>query len=178
MILPLPRLVGTASRDLTGATWSGANTSDLRSTSQAHAAGTGLCSVSIQARNGAISIVETGSEVVSGHTLALLLQLIMSISQLVQQLRRTSLSVLRCSHSANQCVDEPTLGAIQNRFESVISSLQVASENAEASRSRIQDADFASETANLTKSQILTQAGISVLAQANAQPQQVLALLQ
>ena len=55
---------------------------------------------------------------------------------------------------------------------------QVASENAEASRSRIQDADFASETANLTKSQILTQAGISVLAQANAQPQQVLALLQ
>ncbi|WP_435218614.1 flagellin [Luminiphilus sp. nBUS_07] len=70
------------------------------------------------------------------------------------------------------------LGAIQNRFESVITSLQVASENAEASRSRIQDADFASETANLTKSQILTQAGISVLAQANAQPQQVLALLQ
>ena len=70
------------------------------------------------------------------------------------------------------------LGAIQNRFESVISSLQIASENAEASRSRIQDADFAAETANLTKSQILTQAGISVLAQANAQPQQVLALLQ
>ena len=70
------------------------------------------------------------------------------------------------------------LGAVQNRFESVISSTRIASENAEASRSRIQDADFASETANLTKSQILTQAGISVLAQANAQPQQVLALLQ
>jgi flagellin len=70
------------------------------------------------------------------------------------------------------------LGAYQNRFESVIASTQVASENATASRSRIQDADFASETANLTKSQILTQAGISVLAQANAQPQQVLALLQ
>ena len=70
------------------------------------------------------------------------------------------------------------LGAYQNRFESVITSLQVASENAESSRSRIQDADFAAETANLTKSQILTQAGISVLAQANAQPQQVLALLQ
>ena len=70
------------------------------------------------------------------------------------------------------------LGAYQNRFESVITSLQVASENAESSRSRIQDADFAAETANLTKAQILTQAGISVLAQANAQPQQVLALLQ
>ena len=70
------------------------------------------------------------------------------------------------------------LGAYQNRFESVIASTKVAAENATASRSRIQDADFASETANLTKSQILTQAGISVLAQANAQPQQVLALLQ
>jgi flagellin len=70
------------------------------------------------------------------------------------------------------------LGAVQNRFESVISSTRIASENAEASRSRILDADFAAETANLTKSQILTQAGISVLAQANAQPQQVLALLQ
>jgi len=70
------------------------------------------------------------------------------------------------------------LGAIQSRFESVIASTQVAAENASASRSRILDADFAAETANLTKSQILTQAGISVLAQANAQPQQVLALLQ
>lgn len=70
------------------------------------------------------------------------------------------------------------LGAYQNRFESVINSLQVASENAEASRSRIQDADFAAETANLAKAQVLQQAGISVLAQANAAPQQVLALLQ
>ena len=88
-----------------------------------------------------------------------------------------SLSVSRCGNCTGKC-GRADLGAIQNRFESVISSLQVASENAEASRSRIQDADFASETANLTKSQILTQAGISVLAQANAQPQQVLALLQ
>ena len=88
-----------------------------------------------------------------------------------------SLSVLD-SAIAQVSAGRADLGAIQNRFESVISSLQVASENAEASRSRIQDADFASETANLTKSQILTQAGISVLAQANAQPQQVLALLQ
>ena len=88
-----------------------------------------------------------------------------------------SLSVLDAA-IAQVSAGRSDLGAIQNRFESVISSLQVASENAEASRSRIQDADFASETANLTKSQILTQAGISVLAQANAQPQQVLALLQ
>jgi len=70
------------------------------------------------------------------------------------------------------------LGATQARFESVVSSTMVARESAEASRSRIMDADFAVETANMTKGQILQQAGISVLAQANAQPQQVLSLLQ
>ncbi len=69
-------------------------------------------------------------------------------------------------------------GALQNRFENTIASLQVTSENLSASRSRIQDADFAAETANLTRAQILQQAGISVLAQANASPQSVLALLQ
>ncbi len=70
------------------------------------------------------------------------------------------------------------LGAIQNRFESVIANLQTASENATASRSRIQDADFAVETAELTRNQILQQAGIAMLSQANAAPQSVLALLQ
>ena len=71
-----------------------------------------------------------------------------------------------------------TLGAVHNRFESVVSGLASQSENASAARSRIVDADFASETASLAKNQILQQAGISVLAQANAQPQNVLALLQ
>ncbi len=69
-------------------------------------------------------------------------------------------------------------GAMQNRFESTTASLQITSENLSASRSRIQDADFAAETANLTRAQILQQAGISVLAQANASPQSVLSLLQ
>ncbi|MEM6301916.1 MAG: flagellin, partial [Pseudomonadota bacterium] len=71
-----------------------------------------------------------------------------------------------------------TFGAIQNRFESTIANLATTTENLTASRSRIQDADFAAETAALTRAQILQQAGISVLAQANAQPQNVLALLQ
>ena len=69
-------------------------------------------------------------------------------------------------------------GAIQNRFESTIANLQAVSENLAASRGRIQDADFAAETAALTKAQILQQAGVSVLAQANAQPQLALSLLQ
>ncbi len=71
-----------------------------------------------------------------------------------------------------------TYGAIQNRFESVIASLSTASENLSAARSRIQDADFAAETAALTRSQILQQAGTAMLAQANQLPNTVLSLLQ
>lgn len=70
------------------------------------------------------------------------------------------------------------LGAIQNRFESTIANLASTSENLSAANSRIRDADFAAETAALSQSQVLQQAGISVLAQANAKPQQVLSLLQ
>jgi len=69
------------------------------------------------------------------------------------------------------------LGAYQNRFESVVSSLQTTSENLSASRSRIQDTDFAKETASLTRGQILQQAGTAMLAQANQLPNGVLSLL-
>ncbi len=70
-----------------------------------------------------------------------------------------------------------TFGAVQNRFEAVIANLRNYAENLTASRSRIEDADFAQETASLTRAQILQQAGVAVLAQANALPQTVLALL-
>jgi len=70
-----------------------------------------------------------------------------------------------------------SLGAIQNRLESTINSLTTNSENLSASRSRILDADFASETANLSRNQIIQQAGVSILAQANQQPQIALSLL-
>ncbi|GJI99251.1 flagellin [Duganella caerulea] len=69
------------------------------------------------------------------------------------------------------------LGAIQNRFASTISNLNTTTENLSASRSRIQDTDFASETANLTRGQILQQAGTAILAQANSLPNGVLSLL-
>jgi flagellin len=68
-------------------------------------------------------------------------------------------------------------GAAQNRFEAIISNLQIASENQSAARGRIMDADFAAETANLSRAQILQQAGTAMVAQANALPQQVLQLL-
>lgn len=69
------------------------------------------------------------------------------------------------------------LGALQNRFNSVVSSLQTSTENLSAAKSRIQDTDFAAETANLTRSQILQQAGTAMLAQANQAPNGVLSLL-
>ena len=71
-----------------------------------------------------------------------------------------------------------TLGAVQNRFQATINNLQSSIENLSASRSRIRDADFALETANLSRAQVLQQAGTAMLAQANAAPQNVLRLLQ
>ena len=70
------------------------------------------------------------------------------------------------------------LGAVQNRFETTITNLASTSENLSAANSRILDADFAAEAAALSRSKILQQAGISILSQANAAPQQVLSLLQ
>ena len=70
-----------------------------------------------------------------------------------------------------------TWGAVQNRFDAVIANLQVSVENQAASRSRIMDADFASETASLTRAQVLQQAGVAMLSQANSTPNSVLALL-
>lgn len=89
-------------------------------------------------------------------------------------------SALRVLDSALETISgiRADLGAVQNRLESTIANLSTTSENLTAARSRIQDADFASESANLARTQVLQQAGLSVLAQANARPQQVLQLLQ
>ena len=73
--------------------------------------------------------------------------------------------------------ERATFGATQNRFESVVSNLQVSVENLSAAKSRIVDTDFAAETANLTRGQILQQAGTAMLAQANSLPNGVLSLL-
>ena len=70
-----------------------------------------------------------------------------------------------------------TLGAVQSRFESAVANIQIQAENTSAARGRIMDADFATETANLSRAQILQQAGTAMVAQANQLPQQVLSLL-
>ncbi len=78
---------------------------------------------------------------------------------------------------SNVDVARGTLGAVQSRFESTIANLMNVSENLSASRSRILDADIAAETANMTKANILQQAGVAVLAQANQIPALALSLL-
>ena len=102
-------------------------------------------------------------------------------------LSSVDISTISGSQNALQVVDAALdsinsirgeLGAIQNRFLSTINSLSTTSENLSAARSRIRDADFAQETAELTRTQILQQAGVSILSQANASPQLALALLQ
>ena len=92
-------------------------------------------------------------------------------------------NALAAMDNLDTAIDEITtaragFGAAQNRFDSVIANLQVSAENLSASRGRIMDADFAVETANLSRAQILQQAGTAMVAQANQLPQSVLSLLQ
>jgi flagellin len=94
----------------------------------------------------------------------------------------TASNALAAMDDLDAAIDEITtaragFGAVQNRFESVISNLQIAAENQAASRGRIMDADFAQETSNLSRGQILQQAGTAMIAQANQLPQGVLSLL-
>lgn len=88
-------------------------------------------------------------------------------------------SAIRIADSAIQAINSQraVYGALQSRFENTVANLQSAAENLSSARSRIRDADFASETANLTRAQILQQAGTAMLAQANQLPQGVLSLL-
>ena len=110
-----------------------------------------------------------------------------STSSELSSVAEIDLSTREGSNSALAVLDEALgfitdsradLGAVQNRLDITISNLQNISENVSAARSRVQDADFAAETANLTKNQILQQAGMSILSQANSAPQSVLSLLQ
>ncbi len=89
---------------------------------------------------------------------------------------RTALSILDDKIAAVD-KERSNLGAMQNRFETALDNIETTSTNLQAARSRIQDADYAVEVSNLTRAQILEQAGTSILAQANQSPQSVLSLL-
>jgi flagellin len=119
----------------------------------------------------------SGADATVATTVASSLETVASVNISTQAGAQSAIAVI---DAAIQGIDSQRagIGAVQNRLSSTISNLSSVSENVSAARSQIQDADFAKETANLTRTQILQQAGISVLAQANALPQQVLGLLQ
>jgi flagellin len=121
---------------------------------------------------GFTSGVATGlSQTASGSTATLANQNVLTVAGANNTISSVDAALATVSAFQSQ------LGAIQNRFTAAVSNLQSTAQNLTQSRSTIQDANFAAETANLTKSQVLEQAGISVLAQANQQPQLILKLL-
>ncbi len=132
--------------------------------------------VSFQAPN-SYQITDSGTNVMTNSSTSSSLSSVADISIATQSGANDALAVL---DQALQFISDTraNLGAVQNRFESTIANLQATSENLSAARSRIQDADFAAETAAMTRAQILQQAGVAMVSQANAAPQVVLSLLQ
>jgi flagellin len=141
---------------------------------------TGSFNIDYVAPNGVESITFGGDIVTSLGTAANAVQqtgtAIAAINVLTAENARNALASIDAALSQISSA-RAALGATQNRFQSVVASLQTTAENLTASRSRIQDADFAAETAALTKAQILQQAGTAMVAQANSAPQNVLSLL-
>jgi flagellin len=134
--------------------------------------------VQLLASQGFTTVTSAGTDVISGGTT--------TTASTAAKLSAVDISTVTGANTAIDTIDaalaqvnsiRASLGAIQNRFENTITNLQTTSENLSASRSRIRDADFAAETAALTRAQILQQAGTAVLAQANASTQNVLTLL-
>lgn len=126
---------------------------------------------------GAFQVSASVADMVSTGTLAVSkLSSVADIDISSQDGAQSAVSVIDAA-MASIDKNRASLGAIQNRFENTISNLQNISENVSAARGRIRDTDFAAETANLSKNQILQQAGTAILAQANQLPQAVLSLL-
>jgi len=148
--------------------------------------GTGIAAAQEGTLRGTITLAASENITLGGTPAAIGFSGVTSIAVDSTTLSSVNVNSVSAAETAIQRVDaaltsvaslRSQFGAIQNRFESTIANLQTVSENLQASRSRIMDADFAAETANLTKAQILQQAGVAVLAQANQAPQVVLSLL-
>ena len=130
-------------------------------------------SVSSNVATGAGSIFNVAADVSVGSGQ----QLVSSVDIGTQDGATTALEIIDAALATVSGI-RADLGAVQNRFGTTMANLEVTSENLSAARSRIQDADFAAETAEMTRSQILQQAGTAMVSQANALPQSVLSLLQ
>ena len=170
----------TATLDGTSVSLTGddGNTVTMESTLNAGTAGTGGTGASggDMTVDGATSALASGTASAAGDYKTT----VSGVDGLKVDTRTNALAAIDIVDGALKSINEgrAKMGAFQSRFESVVSNLNQGVENAQAGRSRVQDADFAVESANLAKNQVLQQAGMSVLAQANALPQQVLALLQ
>jgi flagellin len=131
-------------------------------------------SVSLASSKGAVTLTTANADVFNTSTSSFSSMASVSLTSAAN----AQLAIATVDASLAQVnVSRGDLGAYQNRFISAVNSLQSSTENVSAARSRIQDADFASETANLSRAQILQQAGTAMVAQANQLPQGVLALL-
>ncbi len=146
-------------------------------TTPASAAAVATGTVSLSSSKGAILTANASAEVfATAGANSSSLSTLASVDISTAAGATSALSVLDAS-LAQVSNGRADLGAIQNRFATTITNLQTTSDNLSASRSRIQDADFAAETASLSRSQVLQQAATAMIAQANQMPQQVLALL-
>jgi flagellin len=169
-----------ATHGITGATLKGAN-ADVGTTFAATGGGGDVItvggSVSFDSANGfTVSSDDATNTVLSGAAVGSTLNSVAAIDISTTSGANSALATIDAAlTSINN--NRASLGAVQNRFASTISNLQTTSENLSAARSRIQDTDFAAETANLTRGQILQQAGTAILAQANSLPNGVLSLL-
>lgn len=137
----------------------GVDTVDLKMYDVASAQGNGIASALNAGHGGFVKVYTTGMT-----------------NSAMQAMARSSLALIDAALDKISNV-RSDFGTIQNRFESVVRNLQNVSENMSASKSRIEDADFAAETAAMTRAQILQQSGVAMLAQANSLPQNVLSLL-
>jgi len=159
--------------ETTGVTLTGGGNDSTRVAGYVEFASSAQFSVSSSVANSAGSIVNGAANAITNGTAAS----VASIDIGTAAGSNTAIKILDIALSTVSS-QRAGLGAIQNRLESTIANLASISENVSAARSRIQDADFAAETANLTRAQILQQAGTAMLAQANTLPQSVLSLLQ
>ena len=132
--------------------------------------------VSLSSTKGTITLAGANTDVFTSATQSSAFSSLASVS--LSSAANAQLAIAVVDAALGQVnVSRGDLGAYQNRFSSAIANLQTTAENVSAARSRIQDTDFAAETASLTRNQILQQAGTAMLAQANALPQNVLTLL-
>ncbi|MEH6578092.1 MAG: flagellin [Amphritea sp.] len=166
--------------DYTNSEASGSNTLDVGGTTLTEGASDSIevgGSITFSSNSNFTIGTDTGTTVLTGASVNSSLDSVADINVSTQSGSNDALTIIdnALAFISEQRAD---LGAVQNRLESTIANLSNISENVSAARGRIQDTDFAAETANLTKNQILQQAGTAMLAQANSLPQGVLSLLQ